>query len=121
MEHPNFINKIKLDPTISIGHIGSVIFFIITGLGAWYNLKQDVSNAKTESTIRFEQHDKKLAELDVRNREQDLSIREMSMELKQQMRSNAIDLKEDLKNLRSDIFMNFKPTLSDANRTQKSK
>lgn len=103
MEVNNFLSKLRFDPTISIGHLGSAVVFIIGGLAAFYSLKEDVSNIRTAAQIRWEQQDKKLDQLELKNKEQDVSMREISVELKQELRSNTNDIKQEFRDLRSDL------------------
>ena len=58
---------------------------------------------RTASQIRWEQQDKKLDQLELKNKEQDVSMREISVELKQELRSNTNDIKQELRDLRSDL------------------
>jgi hypothetical protein len=47
--------KVKFDPTVSLGHIGSAVAMVIMGLGAYYDLKSDVRDNKTVVDQRWEQ------------------------------------------------------------------
>lgn len=97
------IAKIHFEPTLSLGHIASAIIFLLGGLGAWYSLKEDVSNYKAESKIRWELQDKTMQDIQLKNKEQDLALRELGVELKSELRSNSAEIKQEFRDLRTEM------------------
>lgn len=95
--------KVHFEPTVTLGHMISVIIFSLGGLAAWYNLKEEVRVSKVETQIRWENQVDSMNQIQMKNKEQDLAIRELGVELKSEIRSNNLEIKQELRDLRSDL------------------
>jgi len=100
MDSKDFFGKIKFDPTISLGHLGSIIIVAFFATGAWYQLSNKVDNNQEIAKIRFDSISSTLAATDLKNKEQDLAIKELGVELKSEMRSNTQEIKSELRDMR---------------------
>ncbi len=97
------MTPIKLDRTISIGHILSVLIFFIGGLGAYYDLKGDVrTQAAAISNIQTILADERRVQGNIdadQNKQRDQAL----LDLKNIMQDNKKDIKDDIRDLRNDI------------------
>lgn len=99
----NVLAKIHFEPTLSLGHILSALIFVSGGLTAWYSLKEDVSRTKAETTVRWESQERVLADIQMKNKEQDIALRELGVELKSELRSNSAEIKQEFRDLRTEM------------------
>lgn len=95
--------RVHFEPTVTLGHMISVIIFSLGGLAAWYNLKEEVRVSKVETQVRWENQVDSMNQIHMKNKEQDLAIRELGVELKSEIRSNNLEIKQEFRDLRSEL------------------
>lgn len=103
MDNNNVWSKLKFDPTISLGNIASVLLFVLAGLGAWYDLSRQVAVHKAENDIKFQAVDKEIESTKRDLKDQALASRELAVELKLELRSNRVEIMQELRDLRAEI------------------
>lgn len=81
----DILDKVRFDPTISLGHIASACIFIFSILAAWYNLRADVNMHTYQISAIQAGQEKNITEL------------------KQELRSIQAEIKSDIRDLRSEI------------------
>lgn len=97
------IAKIHFEPTLTLGHLASALIFILGGLTAWWSLKEDVATTKTAQAIRWENQERTLQDIQLKNKEQDIAIRELGVELKSELRANSQEIRQEFKDLKTEI------------------
>lgn len=97
------IAKIHFEPTLTLGHLASALIFILGGLTAWWSLKEDVATTKTAQAIRWENQERTLQDIQLKNKEQDIAIRELGVELKSELRANSQEIRQEFRDLKIEI------------------
>jgi hypothetical protein len=94
------VPKIKFDWTFNIGHVISMLVFIMAGIGAYYDVKTDlrVLATKVQAVDIFMTQQKHQDET------QDLQRERVVTELKDSLRDSKNDIKQDIRDLRNDLF-----------------
>lgn len=93
MDSKNIFSKIKFEPTINLGHIISAGAFLFTLGMAWATIDGKIDKNYALATKEF-------TVLDIKNKEQDERIKDLGMELKQEIRSNTQEIKQELRDMR---------------------
>ncbi len=97
------MTPIKFDRTISIGHILSVLIFLVGGLGAYYDLKGSVNiHSQQISVLQNTILEDRRMQLSA-DAEQDKQRNAAMLDLKGSLSDTKKDIKDDIRDLRNDI------------------
>lgn len=94
MPHINF------DWTFNIGHIISVLVFVMAGVGAYYDVKSDIRVVNTKLVAV----DTALAQQRVNDEHQDALRERIKTEIKEDLRDIKNDINQNIRDLRNDLF-----------------
>ena len=100
MDSESLMSRVKFDPTINLGHIASAAVGVLCVLAAWYQLSGKVETNQEVNKVRFDAIASTMMAQDIKNKEQDLAIKELGVELKSEMRSNTQEIKQELRDSR---------------------
>jgi hypothetical protein len=100
--------KVRMDWTVSIGHVGSVIVFIVGAFFAYTDLKSDVRDAKTTAEAKYREYDRLWAAQKLLDDEQNQRILRIFTNLTDQIRDVKTDIRSDIRDLRNDGLRNKK-------------
>lgn len=89
----SIFSKIKFEPTINLGHVVSAGSFLFALGMAWASLDGKVERHQALNVVQF-------ATVDKKNIEQDITIKEIAAELKAEIRSNTMEIKQELRDMR---------------------
>lgn len=95
---------IKMDWSVNLSHLGSMILFIFACVGGYYDLKSEVARNKDTSELRFAQIEKGLATQSEVDKAQDMTTRAAMSDLKDNLRDQSREIKQDIRDLRSDLI-----------------
>lgn len=90
---------IKFDWTISLGHAGSVIIFILGGIFAYTDLKQDVRVEHATNTAKFVEYDRLWVLQQQKDIEQNDKMVRIFQNLTEAMRDMKNDIRADIRDL----------------------
>lgn len=96
MNHPIF----RIDWTVNIATMIAVTLFIAACFAAWYDLKNDVRLQEARIKVldaQFEEQRKK-------DETQDLAREKIVDEIKETLRDNKNEIRQEFRDLRNDIF-----------------
>jgi flagellar motility protein MotE (MotC chaperone) len=94
------MSRIEIDWKLNVGHIVSVVLFVGGGVSGWYAIKSDVALVQKDVASlnkRFEDQEK-------RDKSQDDARERLSSELKQTLKDNKDEIKQEIRDLRTDLF-----------------
>ena len=96
--------NLKLDWTINISQIGSILVFLATAMGGYYDLKSDVRRNQDIANERFLQVERSLTGQQALDKAQDDRVAASNADLKTQLRDQAGEIKQDIRDLRNDLM-----------------
>jgi predicted negative regulator of RcsB-dependent stress response len=92
--------KLRFDWTVSLGHVASVVIFILGGMFAYTDLKSDVRNTQTEAAAKYRDYDRLWAAQKAIDDEQNAKIIRSFQALTEQIRDLKNDLRSDIRETR---------------------
>ena len=85
--------KISWDFSINLGHILSIVAFVLSAIGVWYNVQARLD--KTEYRIEI---------LERQQLEQDATRDRINKEIRDSIRESNGDVKQEIRDLRNDLI-----------------
>ena len=103
---------VSFDWTVNLTHIASTVMFIVAAVSGYYDLKQSIETNRVSNTAQFKRYDELQLEQKVTDAQQDARVAVAQKDLKDQLTENTREIKQDIRDLRNDLFRGNEKVLS---------
>jgi hypothetical protein len=95
------LGNIKMDWSINISNLIALVVFILSAIGAWYDVKTDVRINRESAEMRFRTVESFITEQKRTDQLQDERTERQVIEIRSAIRESASDIKDEIRNNRS--------------------
>ena len=94
---------IKMDWSINISNLIALIVFILSAIGAWYDVKTDIRVNRESADMRFRTVEAFITEQKRTDQLQDERTERQVIEIRSAIRESASDIKDEIRNNRNRV------------------
>ena len=103
---------VSFDWTVNLTHIASTVMFIVAAVSGYYDLKQSIETNRVQNAAQFKRYDELQIEQKATDAAQDARQAVEARDLKDQLIENTREIKQDIRDLRNDLFRGNEKVLS---------